>query len=131
MLEAREAAQARGATSLSAPARGTGDDALSLADTLGHQDDGLAGAEHRATLSTLGRGLTAREREILRLRFEEDLTQAKVGERIGLSQMHVSRILRDTDQQAPPRRHGARAGMNGTTKGRLRRRRSSRSAASC
>ena len=40
------------------------------------------------------RELTPREREVLRLRFEEDLTQAEIGERIGVSQMHVSRIIR-------------------------------------
>lgn len=38
--------------------------------------------------------LTAREREVLRLRFAEDLTQAEIGERVGVSQMHVSRIIR-------------------------------------
>ena len=40
------------------------------------------------------RVLNEREREVLRLRFEEDLTQAEIGERIGVSQMHVSRIIR-------------------------------------
>jgi RNA polymerase sigma-B factor len=40
--------------------------------------------------------LSDREREILRLRFEEDLTQSEIGQRIGISQMHVSRLLRDT-----------------------------------
>jgi RNA polymerase sigma-B factor len=38
--------------------------------------------------------LTPREREIVRLRFEEDLTQAEIGKIVGLSQMHVSRVLR-------------------------------------
>jgi RNA polymerase sigma-B factor len=40
------------------------------------------------------RSLTPREREVVRLRFEEDLTQAAIGERIGVSQMQVSRVLR-------------------------------------
>jgi RNA polymerase sigma-B factor len=40
------------------------------------------------------RVLSDREREVLRLRFAEDLTQAEIGTRIGVSQMHVSRILR-------------------------------------
>jgi len=40
------------------------------------------------------RVLSEREREVLRLRFAEDLTQAEIGERIGVSQMHVSRIIR-------------------------------------
>jgi RNA polymerase sigma-B factor len=38
--------------------------------------------------------LTPREREVVRLRFEDDLTQAAIGERIGMSQMQVSRVLR-------------------------------------
>jgi RNA polymerase sigma-B factor len=46
-------------------------------------------------LSQLGNALDARSREVIRLRFEEDLTQREIGERLGCSQMHVSRILRD------------------------------------
>jgi RNA polymerase sigma-B factor len=42
------------------------------------------------------RVLNEREREVLRLRFEEDLTQAEIGLRIGVSQMHVSRIIRQS-----------------------------------
>ena len=52
------------------------------------------------------RDLTTREREILRLRFEEDLTQAEIGERVGLSQMHVSRILRTTIDRLRSRAEG-------------------------
>ena len=44
----------------------------------------------------LERSLTPREREILRLRFEDDLTQAEIGKIVGLSQMHVSRVLRQS-----------------------------------
>ena len=40
--------------------------------------------------------LSAREREVLRLRFEEDLTQAEIGARVGISQMHVSRMIRQS-----------------------------------
>jgi RNA polymerase sigma-B factor len=58
-------------------------------------DDGYERAEDRRFLGDLTRRLPARDREILRLRFEEDLTQAEIGQRVGLSQMHVSRILRD------------------------------------
>jgi RNA polymerase sigma-B factor len=42
------------------------------------------------------RVLTDREREVLRLRFEEDLTQSEIGERVGVSQMHVSRLIRQS-----------------------------------
>jgi len=65
-----------------------------LGDTVGIFDDGFARAEQRAVLHALLRSLTPREREVVRLRFEEDLTQAAIGERIGVSQMQVSRVLR-------------------------------------
>ncbi|HEY6760161.1 MAG TPA: SigB/SigF/SigG family RNA polymerase sigma factor [Baekduia sp.] len=94
VLEAREALNARLATSFSTPVRGRDDDELDLGSRLGVDDGGFEAAEHRATLAELSRALTAREREIVRLRFEEDLTQAEIGQRVGLSQMHVSRVLR-------------------------------------
>ena len=43
--------------------------------------------------------LTSRQREVLRLRFVEDLAQREIAERVGVSQMHVSRILRETLEQ--------------------------------
>ena len=52
------------------------------------------------------RVLSDREREVLRLRFEEDLTQAEIGTRIGVSQMHVSRIIRQAIGAAPRGRPG-------------------------
>jgi RNA polymerase sigma-B factor len=94
VLEAREALSARMSTSLSSPVRGQDDDELDLGSRLGHEDEGFAVAEHRATLTALSRALTEREREIVRLRFEQDMTQAEIGKLVGLSQMHVSRILR-------------------------------------
>jgi RNA polymerase sigma-B factor len=42
------------------------------------------------------RVLSEREREVLRLRFEEDLTQSEIGTRVGVSQMHVSRLIRQS-----------------------------------
>jgi len=51
-------------------------------------------AEDAAVVERLMRCLSEREREILRLRFEEDLTQAEIGDRLGVSQMHVSRLIR-------------------------------------
>jgi RNA polymerase sigma-B factor len=95
VLEALEAAGAYHATSLETP-RGSDADgtAETLADTLGDPEDGYQLAEDRATIELLLRSITPREREVLRLRFEEDLTQAEIGERIGVSQMQVSRIIR-------------------------------------
>ena len=104
VLEAREALTARMSTSLSTPVRGQDDDELDLGSRLGEEDDGYAAAEHRATLTSLSRVLTAREREIVRLRFEQDMTQAEIGKLVGLSQMHVS---------ARPARRGREAARGG------------------
>ena len=56
-------------------------------------DQGLAAAEARATIEQLTHTLDARTREILRLRFEEGMLQRQIGERVGCSQMHVSRLI--------------------------------------
>jgi RNA polymerase sigma-B factor len=94
VLEAREALCGRHPTSLSAsPADHDGDESA-LERRLGRVDDGYAGAEDRAVLAPLLRRLPIRDRVIVRLRFEHDLTQSEIGERVGLSQMHVSRVLR-------------------------------------
>ncbi len=94
VLEALEAGAAHRATSLQTP-RANGDDpGETLGDTLGTSEHGYAIAEHRATLSSLLGTLAPREREILRLRFEEDLTQEEIGQIVGVSQMQVSRLIR-------------------------------------
>jgi RNA polymerase sigma-B factor len=94
VLEALEASTAYRTTSLAEP-RGVEHDAgETLGDAIGTADDGFVMAEQRATLDRLLAYLSPRDREVLRLRFEEDLTQAEIGERIGVSQMQISRILR-------------------------------------
>jgi len=93
VLEALEAARAYEASSLQSPL-GDDDRGGTLGESMGTEDPGFTGAEQRATLEQLMSALTAREREVLRLRFAEDLTQAEIGERVGVSQMHVSRIIR-------------------------------------
>jgi RNA polymerase sigma-B factor len=95
VLDAMAASSAYRATSLETP-RPSVDDAAgeTLGEALGTTDDGFARAEQRALLDALLRSLTKREREVLRLRFEEDLTQAEIGEHIGVGQMQVSRVLR-------------------------------------
>jgi RNA polymerase sigma-B factor len=93
VLEALHASGAYRAVSLDAP-RGGDDCDDTLGDTLSVDDDRFEHAEDRATLARLARRITPREREVLRLRFAEDLTQAEIGERIGRSQMQVSRIIR-------------------------------------
>ncbi|MCL2769705.1 MAG: SigB/SigF/SigG family RNA polymerase sigma factor [Solirubrobacterales bacterium] len=95
VLDALEAAGAYRAGSLDAPRSLHGDEpAESLADALGMQEPGFDRAEERATLEPLLLKISERERIVLRLRFGEDLTQAEIGERIGVSQMQVSRVIR-------------------------------------
>jgi RNA polymerase sigma-B factor len=93
VLEAREAAAAHHADSLDRPF-GSDEDATTVADTLGAPEPGYLQAEHAATLEAMMSVLSHREREIIRLRFAEDLTQSEIGRRVGISQMHVSRLLR-------------------------------------
>jgi len=92
VLEALQAAGAHRADTLDGPA---GDDEeRPLGATLAVDDDGYDRAEAAATLSPLLAQLSPRERTILALRFKDDLTQSEIGRLVGLSQMHVSRILR-------------------------------------
>jgi RNA polymerase sigma-B factor len=98
ILEALEASRSRSATSLSAP-RGDAEDGMTLGDTIGDVENGFARAEDRATLASLLEHLTPRQQEVVRLRFAQDMTQAEIGEIIGVSQMQVSRILRASIQQ--------------------------------
>jgi RNA polymerase sigma-B factor len=94
VLEALEASGAYRADSLQAPWGPDEDGGDTLGDGIGIEERGFAAAEDRATIDRLMRVITPREREILRLRFAEDLTQAEIGEQVGVSQMQVSRILR-------------------------------------
>jgi RNA polymerase sigma-B factor len=96
VLEALEVGGMQRTLSLDAPT-GTEDDggSAALGDLLGSEDSDLARAGDRAMLQDLMRSVTPREREILHLRFVEDLTQSEIGERVGVSQMQVSRILRN------------------------------------
>jgi RNA polymerase sigma-B factor len=93
-LEALEAAGAYHATSLDTPRGPEAEPGDTLADTIGGDEGGYERAEDRATIDRLMRTITPREREVLRLRFEQDLTQAEIGEIIGVSQMQVSRLIR-------------------------------------
>lgn len=69
---------------------------LALGDTLGEEDSGLEGVENHEALLPLIRELPERERRILGLRFVHNMTQTQIAERIGVSQMHVSRLLART-----------------------------------
>jgi len=93
ILEALHARGGRDALSLQASIGGAGEQA-ELQDVLGADDGGYAQAEMHAFLDALMTGLPQRTREILRLRFEEDLTQQEIADLFGVSQMQISRIIR-------------------------------------
>ena len=93
VLEAREAAGAYRAVSLDRP-RDDDEDGDGMSDSMGAEDPGFGLAEDAATVERLMGVLSEREREVLRLRFAEDLTQSEIGLRVGVSQMHVSRLIR-------------------------------------
>ncbi len=96
VLEGLEAAQAFNASSLDAD-RGSddGDRAATLGDTIGEVDARYELVEYGASIEEVLERMPERTRQIVHLRFVEDLTQTQIAERIGVSQMHVSRILRD------------------------------------
>ena len=98
VLEAMQARRGRSGVSLQSP-QGEASDAMTLGDTIGADDPDLERAEQRAVLDDLLKTVPTRAREMVRLRFEEDMTQAEIGEIFGVSQMQVSRILRQTIDQ--------------------------------
>jgi RNA polymerase sigma-B factor len=73
-----------------------GEDQTTLAELLGESDAGLEWVDAHQTLRPLLEQLPARERTILVLRFFENMTQSKIAEQVGISQMHVSRLLANT-----------------------------------
>jgi RNA polymerase sigma-B factor len=93
VIEGQEAATAYGATSLDMPLD-VDESATPLVELIGAEDDHYELVEGRVELAVAWRQLPEIQREVLRLRFIEDLTQREIGERIGFSQMHVSRLLR-------------------------------------
>ncbi len=96
VLEALEASRTSRPSSLDAPVA-TGDpEASTVAETIGELDGNIEETEWGLILEERLEDLDEREREALHLRFVRDLTQKEIGEEIGVSQMQVSRILRDT-----------------------------------
>jgi RNA polymerase sigma-B factor len=94
VLEASQAAEALGAESLNRPLAGDEPEGDSVLDQIGVVDDGYGRVEAGATLERYLAVLDERSREVLRLRFEEDLSQQEIAQMIGCSQMHVSRLIR-------------------------------------
>ncbi len=96
VLEVFEAGQNRRTLSLEKPAGPDEGDDPRPADWIGSEDESFELIEGRIALESALPQLTDRERLVLRLRFVEDMTQSQIAEKIGHSQMHVSRILRRT-----------------------------------
>ncbi|HUA50275.1 MAG TPA: SigB/SigF/SigG family RNA polymerase sigma factor [Solirubrobacteraceae bacterium] len=94
VMEAIDAAHNYHPASLDAPISHDGEDRTALAETLGDEDIGFELAEHRQALATSWASLSEVEREVLGLRLVQELTQREISQRIGCSQMHVSRLLR-------------------------------------
>jgi RNA polymerase sigma-B factor len=92
VIEAMEARMAYRVESLDAPAE-PGDDRDHWRRA-GVVDAGFETAEQAAVISRALKALPERERALVRLRFEEDLSQSEIGRKLGISQMHVSRLLR-------------------------------------
>jgi RNA polymerase sigma-B factor len=97
VVEARAAGTARHAVSIFRPLTEGEDEPL--AEILGAEDPGFSATEDAITSERLLASLPYREREILRLRYQEELTQWQIGERVGCSQMHVSRLIRQSLQR--------------------------------
>ena len=94
VLEAQEAAASYEAASLDAPTSREDDEAAALVDLLGGEDGAYELVESRDAIASTWQALPEIERKVLELRFMQDLTQREIGEQIGYSQMHVSRLLR-------------------------------------
>jgi RNA polymerase sigma-B factor len=95
VLEGLESANAYSTVSLDAP-DSCDEDAPAVAESLGMVDDALEGVEYRESLKPLLERLPPREKRILLLRFFGNMTQSQIATELGISQMHVSRLLART-----------------------------------
>ncbi|MDH6116396.1 RNA polymerase sigma factor SigF [Kitasatospora sp. GAS206B] len=94
VLEGLESANAYSTLSLDVP--DSDDESPAVADTLGATDEALEGVEYRESLKPLLAQLPQREQKILVLRFFRNMTQSQIAAEVGISQMHVSRLLART-----------------------------------
>jgi RNA polymerase sigma-B factor len=101
VIDALQAIHAYQTVSLDAPrpSRADDDDSASYGDSIGGDDERYELVELDATLASVLGHIAPRERVILRMRFVEDLTQTEIAERLGISQMQVSRLLRRSLEQ--------------------------------
>ena len=96
VLEAMEVATAHASVSLDAPLGDSDGGAANYADTTGELDGRYELIEYRSVIGATIEALPARERRVLAMRFGQDMTQLEIASRIGVSQMHVSRLIRRT-----------------------------------
>jgi RNA polymerase sigma-B factor len=94
VLEALESGRAYTSLSLSVGGGGGDDDDLDPLESLGTEEHQYEVSEDRAVLAPGFKALDERERKILQLRFFEGLTQSQIAQQVGISQMHVSRLIR-------------------------------------
>jgi RNA polymerase sigma-B factor len=94
VLEAIAANAAYYTASLDTPLRSGNDESQTIAETFGEKDERFELVEDSASIGPALKTLPERERLILHLRFVEDLTQSEIAQRVGISQMHVSRLIR-------------------------------------
>ena len=99
VLEGLESANAYSTLSLDAGDQSTDEDSVAVVDTLGVDDEALEGVEYRESLKPMLEQLPAREKKILMLRFFRNMTQSEIAAEVGISQMHVSRLLARTLSQ--------------------------------
>jgi RNA polymerase sigma-B factor len=114
VLEALESGRAYSSLSLSQGSGGDGDEDLDPLESIGSEEHQYEVSEDRAVLAPGFRVLDERERKILQLRFFDGLTQSQIAQQVGISQMHVSRLIRRSlekirdeiaaDEEAPARR---------------------------
>ncbi len=95
IIEGLESSNAYSTLSLDAP-DSSEDSALSMIDVIGGDDESLEHVENRETIKPLLEALDPREKHILTLRFFRGMTQSQIAAEIGISQMHVSRLLART-----------------------------------
>ena len=99
VLDGLQTAEAYGAVSLDAPMGGDEDGTPSRLEAIGDEDERLALIDDRATIFAAATSPARARARILFLRFGEDLTQSEIADRVGVSQMQVSRLLRRSLQR--------------------------------
>ena len=115
VLEALESGRAYSSLSLSSGGGGDGEDDLDPLESIGTEEHQYEVSEDRAVLAPGFKALDERERKILQLRFFDGLTQSQIAQQVGISQMHVSRLIRRSlekirDEIASDEETGARTG---------------------